>query len=92
MVNHSYYIWTNTGDGAGHIDDTTLTLFDSDGTTVLAQNDDGPAGPVNSYIEFTPAAPIRAATIQVNPKSRRSRGTFQLQISLTRPDLTDRSG
>ena len=71
----TYYIWTNIGDAPGHIDDTTLTLFDADGTTVLAQNDDGPVGPVNSYIEFTPAAAIAAATIQVNPKSRRSRGT-----------------
>ena len=87
----TYYIWTNIGEAPGHIDDTTLTLFDADGTTVLAQNDDGPVGPVNSYIEFTPHAAIQAATVQVNPKSRRSRGTYQLQVSLTRPDLTDRA-
>ena len=44
----TYYIWTNIGDAPGHISDTTMTLFDADGTTVLAQNDDGPVGPVNS--------------------------------------------
>ena len=45
----TYYIWTNIGDGvAGHVSDTTMTLFDSDGATVLAQNDDGPVGAVNS--------------------------------------------
>ena len=42
---------------------TTLTLFDYDAVTVLVQNDDGPAGPVNSYIEFTPASAIRAANV-----------------------------
>ena len=50
----TYYIWTNIGDAPGHIADTPLTVFDADGATVLlAQNDDGP---VNSYIEFIPAA------------------------------------
>ena len=87
----TYYIWTNIMDGTSHhIQDTTLTLFDSDGTTVLAQNDDGPAGSVNSYIEFTPTASVQAATILVAPKTRQDRGTFQLQVSLTQPDLTVR--
>ena len=85
----TYYIWTTVGNNAGHIQDTTLTLFDSDGTTTLAQNDDGPYGPFNSYIEFTPAEAISAATIQVNPKSRSDRGTFMLQISTTRPTEED---
>ena len=67
-----------------------MTLFDADGTTVLAQNDDGPVGPVNSYIEFTPATDINAATILVAAKTRQDRGTFQLQVSLTQPDLTIR--
>ena len=67
-----------------------MTLFDADGTTVLAQNDDGPTGPVNSYIVFTPSASIQQATILVAPKTRLDRGTFQLQVSLTEPDLTVR--
>ena len=57
---------------------------------MLAQNDDGPVGPVNSYIEFTPAAAIRRATIKVTAKSRNDRGTFQIQVATTRPDLTAR--
>ena len=85
----TYYIWTNVNDGTSHhIQDTTLTLFDADGTTVLAQNDDGPFGPVNSYIEFTATAAVDSATILVAPKTRMDRGTFQLQVSLTEPDLT----
>ena len=84
----TYYIWTNIMDGTSHhIQDTTLTLFDADGTTVLAQNDDGPAGAVNSYIEYTPTAAIASATILVAPKTRDDRGTFQLQVSVTQPDL-----
>ena len=87
----TYYIWTNIMDGTSHhIQDTTLTLFDADGTTVLAQNDDGPAGAVNSYIEYTPTAAIDSATILVAPKTRQDRGTFQLQVSTTQPDLTIR--
>jgi len=31
----TYYIWTTVGTNAGHIQDTSLTLFDADGTTVL---------------------------------------------------------
>ena len=31
----TYYIWTTVGTNAGHIQDTTLTIFDADGTTVL---------------------------------------------------------
>jgi hypothetical protein len=85
----TYYIWTYVGDWEGHVGDTTITLFDADGTTVLAENDDGPAGPANSYIEFTPGAAISAATILVAPKTRSDRGSFQLLISMTRPaDLT----
>ena len=86
----TYYIWTNIGTSDGHISDTTMTLFDADGTTVLAQNDDGPVGAVNSYIEYTPTAAISAATLLVAPKTRQDRGTFQLQVSLTEPDLTIR--
>ena len=74
----------------GHIEDTTMTLFDADGTTALAQNDDGPVGAVNSYIEYTPTANIIGATILVAPKTRQDRGTFQLQVSVTEPDLTIR--
>ena len=78
----TYYIWTNIGDGvAGHVSDTTMTLFDADGTTMLAQNDDGPVGPVNSYIEFTPAADISAATILVAAKTRQDRGASTQTIS-----------
>ena len=87
----TYYIWTNIGDDvAHHVQDTTMTLFDADGTTALAQNDDGPVGAVNSYIVFTPTASIQQATILVAPKTRQDRGTFQLQVSLTEPDLTVR--
>ena len=86
-----YYIWTNITDGTTHhIQDTTMTLFDADGTTILAQNDDGPAGAVNSYIEYTPTASIASATILVAPKTHQDHGTFQLQVSLTQPDLTIR--
>ena len=67
-----------------------MTLFDADGTTVLAQNDDGPVGAVNSYIEYTPTANVIGATILVAPKTRQDRGTFQLQVSVTEPDLTIR--
>ena len=85
----TYYIWTYVGDWEGHVGDTTMTLFDADATTVLAQNDDGPAGPANSYIEFTPPAAISAATILVAPKTRSDRGSFQLLVSMTQPaDLT----
>ena len=87
-VGTTYYIWTNVGTAPGHIEDTTMTLFDADGTTVLDQNDNGPAGSANSYIEFTPAATVQAATILVAPKTRFDRGTFQLLVSLTEPDLT----
>ena len=31
----TYYIWTTVGNNPGHIQDTTLTVFDADGTTVL---------------------------------------------------------
>ena len=31
----TYYIWTTVGTNTGHIDDTTLSVFDSDGTTIL---------------------------------------------------------
>ncbi len=31
----TYYIWTTVGTNPGHIQDTTLTVFDADGTTVL---------------------------------------------------------
>ena len=48
LAGATYYVWTNIGTSTGHIADTTLTLFDADGTTILAQNDDGPVGPVNS--------------------------------------------
>jgi hypothetical protein len=86
-----YYIWTNITDGTTHhIQDTTMTLFDADGTTILAQNDDGPAGAVNSYIEYTPTASIASATILVAPKTHQDHGTFQLQVSLSQPDLTIR--
>ena len=85
----TYYIWTNINDGTTHhVQDTTMTLFDADGTTALAQNDDGPFGPVNSYIEYTATASVNGATILVAPKTRFDRGTFQLQVSLTEPDLT----
>ena len=48
LAGATYYVWTNIGTSTGHIADTTLTLFDADGTTILAQNDDGPVGPVSS--------------------------------------------
>eukprot|EP01043_Picozoa_sp_COSAG02_P006456 COSAG02_NODE_184_length_30545_cov_128.634402_1_plen_227_part_10 len=89
----TYYMWTNIEDGTTHhVQDTTMTLFDADGTTALAQNDDGPFGPSNSYIEFTPTAAIDGATILVAPKTRFDRGTFQLQVSTTEPDLTPAAG
>ena len=31
----TYYIWTTVGTQTGHIQDTSMTLFDADGSTVL---------------------------------------------------------
>ena len=87
----TYYIWNNIlDDSVSHVSDTTMTILDADGTTALAQNDDGPMGPVNSYIEFTTSAAISSATVLIAPKTRQDRGTFQLQVSLTQPDLSIR--
>eukprot|EP01052_Picozoa_sp_SAG31_P025790 SAG31_NODE_2285_length_6011_cov_5.276556_3_plen_300_part_00 len=86
----TYYIYTVIGDSDGHIEDTALQLLDSDGTTVLATNDNSGGGisAHGSYVEFTPDAAIGDATILVLPATRVMRGSFQLYVSTAEPDLS----
>eukprot|EP01052_Picozoa_sp_SAG31_P010383 SAG31_NODE_568_length_14006_cov_4.252119_3_plen_476_part_00 len=86
----TYYIYTVIGDSDGHIEDTALQLLDSDGSTVLAANDNSGGGisAHGSYVEFTPDAAIGDATILVLPATRVMRGSFQLYVSTSAPDLS----
>jgi sporulation protein YlmC with PRC-barrel domain len=81
----TYHIWTNIGTSKGHIEDTVMSLYAKDGTTLLARNDNGPFGPSSSYIKYKPVVNIKDATIKVTPKSRKDRGSFQLQLSTKKP-------
>jgi hypothetical protein len=81
----TYYFWTSIGGSKGHIQDTIMTLYGSDGKSVLKKNDDGPQGKQNSYFSFTPAASIKDATILITPKSRKDRGSFEMTMRTTKP-------
>eukprot|EP01050_Picozoa_sp_SAG11_P005907 SAG11_NODE_435_length_9493_cov_21.529806_2_plen_952_part_00 len=84
----TYYIYTVVGTSEGHIDDTSLKLLDSDGTTVLASNDNSRSGNHGSYLEYTPDSDVHDATILVLAGHRTDRGSYRLYITTTQPDLT----
>jgi type V secretory pathway adhesin AidA len=55
---------------------------------VLAQNDNTRTGAHGSYIEYTATEDVSEATIKVLPLQRSMRGSYQLYVSITPPDLT----
>ena len=69
----------------GHIDDTNIQLLGADGSTVIAQNDNARHG---SYMEYTAPDTMQDATVKVLPMQRSMRGSYQLYVSTTQPDLT----
>ena len=84
----TYYFWTVIGTSDGHIDDTNIQLLDADGSTVIAQNDNARTGRHGSYMEYTAPATVQDATVKVLPMQRSMRGSYQLYVSTTQPDLT----
>ena len=83
----TYYFWTVIGDSDGHIEDTNIQLLDADGTTVIAQNDNSRTRAHGSYMEYTAPDTIQDASIKVLPLQRSMRGSYQLFVSTTQPDL-----
>jgi hypothetical protein len=84
----TYYFWTVIGTSDGHIDDTNIQLLGADGSTVIAQNDNARTGRHGSYMEYTATATVQDATVKVLPMQRSMRGSYQLYVSTTQPDLT----
>jgi hypothetical protein len=81
-----YYIYTTIEEKhPGHIQDTVLTVFGANKKTIFGRNDDGPYGKDNSYLELTLASGIKQATIQITPKTRADRGTFQMWVQTQKP-------
>ena len=72
----------------GHIDDTNIQLLGADGSTVIAQNDNARTGRHGSYMEYTSPTDVHDASIKVLPMQRSMRGSYQLYVSTTQPDLT----
>jgi hypothetical protein len=81
-----YYIYTTIEEKhPGHIQDTVLTVFGANKKQIFGRNDDGPYGKDNSYLELTLASGIKQATIQITPKTRADRGTFQMWVQTQKP-------
>jgi len=70
MRNSRYEMWT-TNLGGGMLNDTVLTLYNSDGTTVLAVNDDDPFAPPASRLQW------------VCPET----GTYFLRVAQLNPNI-----
>jgi len=70
MKNSRYEMWT-ANLGGGTLNDTVLTLYDSDGTTVLGTNDDDPYAPPASRLQW------------VCPET----GTYFLKVAQLNPNI-----
>lgn len=88
----TYYFWTVVGTSDGHIDDVNLQVLDADGTTVLATNDNSRAGAHGTYAMYTTTNAISDASIKVVPAIRTMRGSYQLYVSTSEPDLSTPPG
>jgi hypothetical protein len=83
-----YYIWTSIDKKTRHhLQDSFLTLIASDGKTILKKGSDGPKGPQNSYMEYTPTGNIARGTIKVTAAHAGHRGSFIIQVSTKKPKL-----
>lgn len=63
-------------------------MLGADGSTVIAQNDNARTGQHGSYMEYTATATVQDATVKVLPMQRSMRGSYQLYVSTTQPDLS----